>query len=394
MWTNEQLSLFTYSRLWLSDPRAFALDPFNLPLSDQPITTSVNHGTPGIVADAGPDAWGRHVIAVSGRDVPRSNAEWAAHPYAVGVGALRFSLKPEVPIASVEAYPRCTIEQLSEAAAIVEQGGVVSPPMGEILGQLSGPGGARPKALFVGESGRPAIIKFERAKDRAFNVPRVEAACLRAAADAGIGTVPAQLIEFGSSRVALVVDRFDRDDALRPIHYASARTLMHAWVLRSGVDELPPKGRATYQALAAMARRLGVDDAGEVFLRRMAFNVLIHNTDDHLQNTGFLFEAGVWRVAPAFDLLPHDTPVHSIGLGPQGRARSVMNLREGASLFGVSDERVGTIFSEVVEGVRQLPQRLTEAGVKGDECERVLDRVAPFLGELDGRAFESDGCRP
>src|SRR3546814_3073716 len=125
---------------------------------------------------------------------------------------------------------------------------------------------------------------------------------MRLAAECGIHAAKVERTAIGE-RHALLIRRFDRS-ADTTLHYASAHALWN----RARFQERDLLGWASYAGIAELRRRLPGGsvkaDARELF-RRMAFNVLIGNTNDHGRNHGFLMNrAGEWSLAPAFDLLP------------------------------------------------------------------------------------------
>lgn len=192
-----------------------------------------------------------------------------------------------------------TLEQLEEASRAMAEGGFPPPPLYEILCVQSGAlGGARPKAAMTLE-GHEVIAKLQQPQYDTVDVPKVEAACLALARRAGIDAIHATLATV-HGRSVLLVDRFDRQDG-ESVHYLSARSLLNVY-RATEQDTVAPAGRATYAAMAAAARRIGVDGAGPELFRRLAFYYAIGTTDDHLQNHGFLFD-GTWRLAPVFDLV-------------------------------------------------------------------------------------------
>jgi serine/threonine-protein kinase HipA len=258
------------------------------------------------------------------------------------------------------------------------------------MGLLAPSGGHRPKAILPLPDGREVLAKFEKKDDKLFNVPRVEAACLKAATAAGIHAVNGEVMPLRTGKVALLVDRFDRDAAGRPIHYASARTLLNLWRLEVGAYTTPPDGPLTYTALAALARRLGVEGSAEAILRLMVFNYMIGNTDDHFQNVGFLFEDGRWRLAPAFDLLPNEGAFHTPGIGPRGRERTLENFFDGITMFSLNEATVVSIVSEVSNAVRRLPEFLRAEGVVGSEADKVMGKVSQLAMDVVPDDFDME----
>lgn len=395
-WERESsVGVFEYDEAWVdaADAGAYELDPFNLRWQVGPIVISqqTNKGIPGVFADAGPDSWGRYVIKKLGDREPQHEADWVLHPAAVGTGALRFTPTPEPPQFGGPPLP-ITLEQLHESAALIAEGGEPPPPMRQLMGLLAPSGGHRPKAILPLPDGREVLAKFEKADDQLFNVPRVEAACLKAARAAGIDAVAGEIMALKSGKAALIIDRFDRDGAGRPIHYASARTLLNLWRLEVGAETTPPNGTLTYKALADLGRRMGVEGSAEAILRLMVFNYMIGNTDDHFQNVGFLYENGAWRLAPAFDLLPHDGGFHTPGIGPRGRERTLANFLDGIAMFQVDKDAVVAIVSQVASAVRRLPDFLRSEGVVESHVTAVMGKVSQLA--MDPPPEDLDPTRP
>jgi serine/threonine-protein kinase HipA len=202
-------------------------------------------------------------------------------------------------------------------------------------------GGARPKAHVVDSNGRIAIAKFPSASSDTWDVMAWEKVALDLARDAGIKVSDSQLIRVADRNV-LVVDRFDRQGATR-IGYASAMTMMEAsdgdqrsyLEIASVIEERSPAATADLRQL----------------WRRMAFSILISNTDDHLRNHGFLHERGdSWALSPAFDLNPNPGP------GPKelntaidfGDARASIDTLIGvAEYFRLSPEQATDVLAQV-----------------------------------------------
>ncbi len=370
-----EVGTFRYAPAWLEAPGAFPLDPLNLPLEDGVRVFDQSHGIPGVIADAGPDRWGRRVMERLARRAPKNEAEWILATSGAGTGALRVSMSrssigPVRPL-----YPEVTLEQVEEASRTLAEGGFPPPPMYEILCvQSGGLGGARPKAAMV-INGRSVIAKFQQPQHDTVDVPRVEAACLALARRAGINAIAADVVTV-HGRSVLLVQRFDRrGDA--PLHYLSARSLLDVY-RSSEQDTVPPAGRATYAALATAARRIGVAGAGEELFRRMAFNYAIGNTDDHLQNHGFIFEDGVWRLAAAFDIVAIGGAHHAIGVGRDGRARTRVNVLSGANDFGLRSSAAVDLLDQAIEAARGMSEELDRLQLPAGERAQVLRALTEF----------------
>ena len=165
-------------------------------------------------------------------------------------------------------------------------------------------GGARPKAHVLDSDGRIAIAKFPSESSDTWNVMAWEKVALDLARDAEIAVPDSQLLRVGD-RDVLVVDRFDRRGGAR-VGYASAMTMLEA----------SDGNQRSYLEIAEVIEERSPSATAELrqLWRRMAFTILISNTDDHLRNHGFLHERGEsWVLSPAFDLNPNPGP----GPGPK-----------------------------------------------------------------------------
>ncbi len=365
---NRDVGTFRYAPTWLDDVAAYPLDPLNFPLGDDDRVIDQNNGIPGAVSDAGPDRWGRRVIERLSSRPPRDEAEWVLATAGAGTGALRASLSRSAVAPIRTLYPQVTLEQIEEASRMVAEGGFPPPPMYEILCVQSGAlGGARPKALMLVD-GRQVIAKFQQPQQDTVDVPRVEAACLALARHAGIDAIGASVVS-AHGRSVLLVDRFDRRDGAS-LHYLSARSLLNVY-RASAPDTVSPGGRATYAAIAAAARRIGVEGSGEELFRRMAFNYAVGNTDDHLQNHGFLFDGG-WRLAPAFDIVAMGGEHLAIGAGRQGRERTRENLLSGAGDFGLKPAEAANLLEQAIAAARGFGTELDRLGMPAGERAQVL----------------------
>jgi serine/threonine-protein kinase HipA len=160
-------------------------------------------------------------------------------------------------------------------------------------------GGARPKASVIEKDGHLAIAKFPR-KDDDFNAVVWEAVALALASKAGIAVANARL-ETISKKPVLLLRRFDREGKRR-IPFLSAMSM-----LGSKDNEA-----RSYLEIGDALRQHGSTPKAdmEALWRRLVFNVLISNTDDHLRNHGFLYAGHEgWRLSPAYDLNPMPTDI-------------------------------------------------------------------------------------
>jgi serine/threonine-protein kinase HipA len=302
---------FAYDSRYLADPDAYSLDPA-LPLVTGTLQAPVGRRLFAAFADSSPDRWGRTLIqraerarAKAAATAPRSMSEI---DLLLGVrddlrqGALRFRLGDQGPFLATEesGVPVLTdLPALLDIAARAERDTANYEDLRRLLRAGSSLGGARPKAHVLDAGGRVSIAKFPSVASDTWNVMAWEKVALDLARDAGVMVPDSQLIRAGDRHV-LIVDRFDRLGAAR-VGYASAMTMLEA-----GDGD-----QRSYREIAAVIEErstAATEDLRQLW-RRMAFSILISNTDDHLRNHGFLHKRGEsWTLAPAFDLNPNPDP--------------------------------------------------------------------------------------
>jgi serine/threonine-protein kinase HipA len=312
------------------------------------------------LADTAPDAWGRRVIARAHAKERKLNPNLAAlneldYLAAVDdfsrVGALRLRDANGLFLRTVEEGQRTTpplveLEHIYSASRAVEMSQETAQDLMYLQGKGTSLGGMRPKCTILDEHGRLAIGKFPSVAD-ARSVTRGEVLALRLASQAGIRAASARILNINGAAVALI-DRFDRTQDMARIHYVSAASMLQA----SREDE------RSYTEIADIIRAKCVkptEDVRELW-RRMVFNLLITNVDDHLQNHGFLYEGhGQWRLAPAFDInpFPDKDRESKTWLSPQtGPIDSLQMLLDLANYFGLgSPDAALQVLSEVMAAV-------------------------------------------
>jgi len=205
-------------------------------------------------------------------------------------------------------------------------------------------GRVRPKALVPFE-GCEHIVKFGLPDDQ-FDVPVAEYATLWLAHLAGIVVPSFELVEIGS-RSALVIERFDRTATGTRIHYLSAYSLLNPPIVQG--DDSHYTAKYPYAGLAEVleSNDLCGPSVGPEIFRRMVFNIMVGNIDDHLRNHAVLMkEPGRLELSPAFDLCPQtEAPFRSrsIGVGAQGRASTVANALSQCNRFQLAKHEAKTL---------------------------------------------------
>lgn len=379
-------SAIAYDDAWLANQERFNVSAdLQLGLGYQPHKAASPHDSVfhGAVADTAPDAWGRRIIARDHakrrKDDPRLPA-LTEIDYLLAVddfsrvGALRLCDSDGRWHRSVAEGRRCTpplieLERIFQASRALEQGRESTEDLRYLQGKGTSLGGMRPKCTIVDEDGRLAIGKFPSVGD-ARSVTRGEVLALKLASRAGIDTCAARIVKLDGTSVA-VIRRFDRDGADGRIPYQSAASLLQA----SREDD------RSYTEIADAIRAHGHSPTPDVrqLWRRLVFNLLITNVDDHLQNHGFLHvERGLWRLAPAFDINPFpdkDRESKTWLSEEDGPITDVQMLVARAAYFALETDQALAILAEVhaaVSNWRQLALS-PEVGLRSVE----LDDFAP-----------------
>jgi serine/threonine-protein kinase HipA len=369
--------LFSYSEDWLAHREAFALSP-DLPLRAGAFEPPPRQDLHPIFEDAGPDRWGRRVIDTAFRPARRSPIDYLALAGEDRIGALAFSWSDtNYDIPQDQAFYGADLEALSGAAHAIEVHETIDERLRRLLQPGRSVGGARPKAI-IQEEGRYWIAKFPAQGDEV-DVAAVEHASLRLAGECGIDVPDSRLIAIRGRNI-LLVERFDRETSGTRRHFASARTLL----LAQGIDI----DNIAYSELAEVARRFSPEskrDCLQLF-QRMAFNVLMENTDDHEKNHAFLNARGKWKLSPAYDLQPQLQGIgyQQLRVGLRDHEPSVENVLSDAGRFMLTKEEATAEVERMLAVLAHWPERFDHAGVSKrdiDLCRRfvLVDREREAL---------------
>ncbi len=370
---------FKYAPSWLEHPRAFALDPDLLPLDAREFESPPGWEVFSVLRDAGPDYWGRKVIERWVGRVGLTELEFLLAAGEQRAGALGFSTEraPRDPPAAAPSAHR--LADLMDAATRLERDEPIPKELLALLGEGSGTlGGMRPKAT-VEQGGDLWVAKFP-AKDDRHAITRWEHATLALAARCGIRVPRHELVEI-AGRAVLMTQRFDRhrqSDGFARAHLLSGLTML-------GLHERD-YGAGSYADMAAWIRRHGArprDDTRELFLR-MAFNIVVGNSDDHLRNHVVVDFGDGFRLSPAFDLLPQpatgSTRRQAIGVGDQGRAATLTNALSQAGQFGLEDGEAAALVRKLRADIaKSWRKTFVASGVGGAELDAIEGLVTPLV---------------
>ena len=368
---------FEYDDAWLGNDARFALEPA-LQLGPGVFASGAVGGRMfGAFADSAPDGWGRRLIqraerrqaAREGRRV-RTLGEV---DYLLGVsdvarlGALRLrgadDAEFQAPLGSgVPAL--IELPRLLRSALLIERDDDTDDDLQTILAPGASLGGARPKASVI-DDGHLWMAKFPKESDE-YSLETWEEIAFRLADGSGIETPDHRLVRVGGRQV-LLSRRFDRAGQVR-IPFLSAMAMTGS---RDGE-------RGSYPELADELARHGADAKAQTaaLFRRMAFNVLISNVDDHLRNHGFLMQGPTgWVLSPAYDLNP--TPVDlkarilTTNIDIDDGTCSLDLVESVAPYFGLALSGARRIIKEVAVAVARWRGVAAAAGVPTRQADRL-----------------------
>jgi serine/threonine-protein kinase HipA len=343
---------FVYGRSYRDRKESIALAPDAMPLGPNPFTGRRAGALPGPIRDAGPDAWGRFVTEYRRGGAHLHEIDLLLTGDEDRIGALAFS-NSATDYSAVEPRP-VTLVDMEAAARGAQEGKPLPPALVDALLHGTSIGGARPKAT-VDIDGHHWIAKFSSTTDR-YRVVRWEAATLTLARAAGI-RVPSHRLEQVNARDVLLVERFDRDNTDRGVH----RRLMLSALTLLDLDDTEGT-LASYPDLSEVLLRHSQDataDRHELF-RRMVFNILVGNEDDHARNHACFWDGSRIQLTPAYDLLPQrragveGRQAMIIGeLGPGGRESTLTNALTSAARFGLDQDEAVAIAKDVLRIVAE-----------------------------------------
>lgn len=369
-----------YGAAWLAGGFALSED---LPLVDMEHLPRARlaAGAPmaaGAVDDARPDRWGERVIQYVDRPKRLSLMEYLYFAGDDRFGALGVSTSE----AEYLPRPGGPLPRLKQAQAVAEAVHKVAAK--ETLTEverrvLTGGGslgGAKPKAL-IEIGAQQWVVKFFA--NEPIDAPLVEHATMTLARKAGIDVAATRVIPLLGEH-AIAVRRFDRDGARR-IHSLLAGTALRA---AAPAGQEPELG---YPALAQLLRRAGVAQGGaneadsrELF-RRMVFNILVDNTDDHEKNHALLVidptRHGRFRLAPAFDVLPSNSGQgqQEFVCGDEGRASTLGNAMSQCRLFGLAAADAAAEVQRVIGVVGGWRAHFRSCGVTPADVDSLAERI-------------------
>jgi serine/threonine-protein kinase HipA len=369
---------FEYDQTWLAHPERFSLEPA-LKLGPGPFHTASDQPLFGAIGDSAPDRWGRVLM----RRAQRRRAELEGQTprtlreidYLLMVddearqGALRFAEREGGPFLSEQGPskipPLIELPRLLSAAEHVVSETDSDEDLRLLLATGSSLGGARPKASVRDRDGQLLIAKFPNQGDEV-NIVLWEAVALTLAAKAGI-PVPAWRLATVARTPVLLLRRFDREPGAR-FPFLSAMSMLGA----------RDRETRSYLEFVDVLRQHGAVPKEDMHAlwRRIVFNILISNTDDHLRNHGFLWTgSGGWRLSPAYDLNPVPTDIKprilSTAIDLEDGTASLKLALQVASYFELTEKEALQISAEAGRAVAAWRKVATKLGLSSTEIDRM-----------------------
>ncbi len=393
---NRESCSFAYHPQWLASSKRFALSP-DLPLQAGMIFhPKTRDGSTffDCIADTEPDGWGKRVIlrdhakrrkqslqqGMASNTPPLNTLDYLLAVDDISrIGALRLLDESSIPQRSHSDAERATpplidLGKIYRASLAVEQEKETAADLAYLRGKGTSLGGMRPKCTVIDHDGSLCLGKFPSiSDDRA--VTKGEILALALAEVAGINAAKGRIEIVEGTAIALI-RRFDREAGGR-ILYVSARTMLSA----------KPDEEHSYTEIVDVIRKVSPhaqQDMAELW-RRMVFNILITNVDDHLNNHGFLQRGhGQWVLSPAFDLNPFPDKQRELKTwisedsGPSGSIQDCLAI---ARYFGLDKVKATHILKEVSTTVKNWRNMASKLGISKAEAD-------PFAPAFEHNALE------
>jgi serine/threonine-protein kinase HipA len=402
-----RICAFQYDPAFLAS--GIELAPITMPLSRRiyqfPSLAEVSfHGLPGLLADSLPDKFGNALIdawlATQGRGPESFNSvERLCYIGARGMGALEFAPTKGPPLrrsakVHVDELVKLASQVLTHRASLQVSfaPGRRHAGLQEMLRVGTSAGGARAKAIVAwnrntnevrsGQVKAPAgfdywLLKFDGVsanKDKELEDPKgytvIEYAYALMAAAAGIEMSECGLMEEGGRR-HFMTRRFDRLSDGGKLHMQSLAALAHF--------DFNSAGAYSYEQAFDVIKRLGLSmREREQQFRRMIFNVVGRNQDDHVKNIAFLMDkAGAWSLSPAFDITYAYNPSglwtsrHQMTINGKSNDFSREDFKAVAQVAGLKRGKHEAILTEVLATVKEWPRYAEAAGVPGSQRDQI-----------------------
>lgn len=368
---------FSYDADWVSSHEQLLLDPDIAWYSGQQYPNGKENF--GVFLDSMPDTWGRTLMkrraAINAKEQGKPAPILYDIDFLLGVhdlnrmGALRFKREPDGDFLDNDPVsptpPWASIRELQYGAKLIESNEdtiEVKKWLAMLMAPGSSLGGARPKANILDENGHPWIAKFPSRND-IIDKGAWEYLAYCLAVDSGVDMAESRLEHIAGPYHTFFTKRFDRERQTR-IHFASAMTMTgkNEELIR---DETP-----SYLDIVEFIQFSGIQIEADLhqLWRRIVFNILISNTDDHLRNHGFILTNKGWRLSPAFDINPSIDKVGlALNIDMDNNSPDIDLVKSVGVYFRLGKKEMDIIIDEVKSGISGWKKTATEIGIPRNE---------------------------
>jgi serine/threonine-protein kinase HipA len=381
---NFNQGFFTYADEYINDKGAFAISP-ELPIIKKifPLT-NFNTGLVGAFADTAPDKWGRGIINKRTQKIGLTDFEYLLNVYdSFRQGALRFSFNDGISFELHEAKQVAMNKELESVTKgiydYINERNIEKAANKIFATGGASNGGQFPKVNMMTD-GELCLLKFET--DTSFNKPHWEAVALSLAHLCDINACVHELLwKDGKSIIKTKrFDRFNDGNKTYRIPYLSAKSFLQ--INRHSLYVLP------YNLFAEeVLRRCGKKDAEEL-LKRVSFNILINNIDDHYKNYGFLHDGKGWHLSPLFDCVPTTLadPEDIIPVTNSLKVkRSLLDLYDSCAAYGVDKSKA----KDIILRQNKIIQTNFEKLAKRNQIKSAEIREYKLILELHKKEIEA-----
>jgi len=319
----------------------------------------------GFVSDSFPDRWGRTLLdrreRIEARNEGRTARTLNNFDYLTGIedltrmGGIRYKTKRDADfICTGSKYSVPPIENLRvlcDACQAIEKAEEHSElPEQKWLDQLVNPGsslgGARPKANVADNDGTLFVAKFPSKKDLE-DTELLEHFAHKLAQKAGINAAETSVVKISNNSHLMLSKRFDRTGEGKRIHFASAMALL-ALADGSGANT----GNGYLDIVDFIVKNCADTQKNlEELYRRVAFNILFGNTDDHFRNHGFLLTPKGWTLAPAYDITPSTSLNQCLLINDNTEQSDISILRQSCESYMLDSDEADEIIAQVTAAI-------------------------------------------
>jgi serine/threonine-protein kinase HipA len=339
----------------------------------------------GIFLDSSPDRWGRLLMrrreVWEAKNEHRDERTLFESDFLLGVfdghrmGGVRFKLSDDGPFINdqkkMATPPWTSLRELELASLQLERDDAMNNPeyaqwLSVLIDPGSSLGGARPKASVMDDKGHLWIAKFPSSRDEK-NAGAWEMVLHELAKACGIHVSEARLQKFSGKHHTFLSKRFDRTDNQKRIHFASAMTLLG---LQDGTDHGEGVGYLDLVGFIMQHSPEAKEDLEQLW-RRMAFNILVSNTDDHLLNHGFVLTPLGWRLSPAYDMNPNEMGNGlTLNISENSNELDITLALETAHLYQLKSDRAESILKVMHDEISNWRVVAKKFGISNSETEQ------------------------